>query len=97
MPESRRSYLPAAGHDWFLPLYDPFVKLMGGDRARRALLDQSAIRPGHVARLIHSAHRLQDNSEARVLDLMRHAGFMEVRSTGRRAMLFGRIGYYAAA
>ncbi|TMB07106.1 MAG: class I SAM-dependent methyltransferase, partial [Deltaproteobacteria bacterium] len=34
----RRTYLPAAGHDWFLPLYDPFVKLVGGDRVRRALL-----------------------------------------------------------
>jgi ubiquinone/menaquinone biosynthesis C-methylase UbiE len=210
MPESRRSYLPAAGHDWFLPLYDPFVKLIGGDRARRALLDQSAIRPGHqvldigcgtgtfvvlikrlhanveavgldpdpkalaratrkaerdgvsirfdqgyadqlpypdasfdrvfssfmfhhlpaeekeptlrearrvlksggslhmldfagpeeahgfVMRLIHSAHRLQDNSEGRVLDLMRRAGFAEAKNTGRRAMLFGRIAYYVA-
>jgi ubiquinone/menaquinone biosynthesis C-methylase UbiE len=210
MPESGRSYLPAAGHDWFLPLYDPFVKLLGGDRARRALLDQSAIRPGHhvldigcgtgtfvvlikrlhpnvevvgldpdskalaratrkaerdgvsirfdqgfadrlpypdasfdrvfssfmfhhlpveekeptlrearrvlkpggslhmldfggpedvhgfVTRLIHSAHRLQDNSEGRVLDLMRSAGFAEVKNTGRRVMLFGRIAYYLA-
>jgi len=41
-----RTYLPAVGHDWFLPLYDPFVKLLGGDRIRRALLDQAAIRPG---------------------------------------------------
>ena len=47
IPERRRSYLPAAGHDWFLPLYDPFVKLLGGDRARRVLLDQAAVRPGH--------------------------------------------------
>lgn len=46
MTEPRRTYLPAAGHDWFLPLYDPFVKLLGGDAARRALLDQAAIRPG---------------------------------------------------
>src|SRR5262249_52684007 len=45
--EARRTYLPAAGHDWFLPLYDPFVKLLGGDRARRALLQQAVIRPGH--------------------------------------------------
>ena len=45
--EPRRTYLPAAGHDWLLPLYDPFVKLLGGDRARRALLDQAAIRAGH--------------------------------------------------
>lgn len=47
MREARRTYLPAAGHDWFLPLYDPFVRLLGGDSARRALLDQAAVRPGH--------------------------------------------------
>lgn len=46
MEETRRTYLPAAGHDWTLPLYDPVVKLLGGDRARRALVDQAAIRPG---------------------------------------------------
>ena len=45
MGEARRPYIPAAGHDWSLPLYDPFVKLLGADRARRALLDQAAIRP----------------------------------------------------
>jgi ubiquinone/menaquinone biosynthesis C-methylase UbiE len=44
MKENRTTYLPAAGYDWFLPLYDPFVKLLGGDRARRALVDQAAIR-----------------------------------------------------
>jgi ubiquinone/menaquinone biosynthesis C-methylase UbiE len=44
MDETQKSYLPAAGHDWLLPLYDPFVKLFGGDRARRALIDQAAIR-----------------------------------------------------
>jgi ubiquinone/menaquinone biosynthesis C-methylase UbiE len=47
MSEVQRSYLPAAGHDWFLPFYDPFVKLLGGDRARRVLVDQAALRPGH--------------------------------------------------
>jgi ubiquinone/menaquinone biosynthesis C-methylase UbiE len=210
IPERRRSYLPAAGHDWLLPLYDPFAKLLGGDRGRRALLDQAAIQAGHhildigcgtgtfvvlikhlhpdaqvtgldpdpkalaqaahkaereavsirfdqgfadrqpypdaafdrvfssfmfhhlpaeekeptlrevrrvlkpggsfhmldfggpenahgfVTRLIHSAHRLQDNSEERVLDLMRRAGFVEAKSTGHRAMLLGRIAYYVA-
>jgi ubiquinone/menaquinone biosynthesis C-methylase UbiE len=45
--KSSRKYLPAAGHDWFLPLYDPFVKLLGGDRARKTLLEQAALRPGH--------------------------------------------------
>jgi ubiquinone/menaquinone biosynthesis C-methylase UbiE len=45
--ESTRAYLPAAGHDWLLPLYDPFVKVLGGDVVRRALLNQAALRPGH--------------------------------------------------
>jgi len=45
--ESARTYLPAAGHDWFLPLYDPIVKLLGGEAARRALLDQAELRAGH--------------------------------------------------
>jgi ubiquinone/menaquinone biosynthesis C-methylase UbiE len=47
MREAQRAYLPAAGHDWALPLYDPFVKLLGGDKARRALVDQAPLRPGH--------------------------------------------------
>src|SRR5258708_7517165 len=47
MVTPRRTYVPAAGHDWALPLYDPVVKLLGGDRARRALVDQAEIRPGH--------------------------------------------------
>src|SRR5947209_11351325 len=46
MMGSSRTYLPAAGHDWSLPLYDPIVKLLGGDAARRALLEQAALRPG---------------------------------------------------
>src|SRR5215813_7114620 len=46
MEASRRTYIPAAGHDWALPLYDPIVKLFGGARARKALLDQAAIQPG---------------------------------------------------
>jgi ubiquinone/menaquinone biosynthesis C-methylase UbiE len=42
-----KTYLPAAGHDWLLPLYDPFVKLFGGDTARRTLLDQATVGSGH--------------------------------------------------
>jgi ubiquinone/menaquinone biosynthesis C-methylase UbiE len=42
----RRAYLPAAGHAWALPLYDPLVKLLGGEAARRALVEQAALRPG---------------------------------------------------
>jgi ubiquinone/menaquinone biosynthesis C-methylase UbiE len=47
MDEPGRAYLPAAGHDWALPLYDPLVKLLGGDAARAVLLDQAAIRASH--------------------------------------------------
>lgn len=44
MSQPSRSYLPAAGFHWTLPLYDPLVKLLGGDAARAALLDQAALR-----------------------------------------------------
>jgi ubiquinone/menaquinone biosynthesis C-methylase UbiE len=47
MVAPRRAYLPAAGHDWALPFYDPVVKLLGGDRALRVLVDQADLRPGH--------------------------------------------------
>jgi len=47
MVESSRTYLPAAGHDWLLPFYDPVVKLLGGEAARKVLLEQAALRPGH--------------------------------------------------
>jgi ubiquinone/menaquinone biosynthesis C-methylase UbiE len=45
MSESR-TYLRAAGRDWFLPLYDPFVKLLGGVGALRTLLDHAALQQG---------------------------------------------------
>lgn len=44
---SERTFLPAAGHDWFLPLYDPLTKLLGMDRAHARLLDQAALEPNH--------------------------------------------------
>lgn len=45
--QTDRFYLPAAGRDWALPLYDPLVKLLGGDSARRELIAQAAISSGH--------------------------------------------------
>ncbi|MFO7181432.1 MAG: methyltransferase domain-containing protein [Pseudomonadota bacterium] len=45
--ETVREFLPAAGRDELLPLYDPLVRLIGGDRRRRALIEQAALRPGH--------------------------------------------------
>ena len=43
---SIKKYIPAASHDWLLPFYDPFVKLLGAEGARKKLLDQAAIQPG---------------------------------------------------
>ena len=40
---SERYFLPAAGLSWLLPLYDPMVKLMGGDTARKALLEDVSL------------------------------------------------------
>ena len=45
MNDIQRTYLPAAGRDWALPLYDPLVKLLGADKAKRNLLDQAALQP----------------------------------------------------
>ncbi|MBI2534814.1 MAG: class I SAM-dependent methyltransferase, partial [Deltaproteobacteria bacterium] len=46
MEETQRIYLPAAGHDWLLPLYDPFTKLLGIESVHRELLAQADIKPG---------------------------------------------------
>ena len=46
MEQVQKTYLPAAGRDWLLPLYDPLVKLLGAEVARRALLEQVPIEPG---------------------------------------------------
>jgi len=44
---SQRDFLPAAGHDLFLPVYDPLVSLMGFDRARQELVAAANVEPGH--------------------------------------------------
>ena len=42
----RRTYLPAAGVDWLLPLYDHQSRLLGGDAARSVMAQQMALAPG---------------------------------------------------
>jgi len=42
---SHREFIPAAGRDVFLPLYDPLVNLMGFNRARRDLVSGASIEP----------------------------------------------------
>jgi ubiquinone/menaquinone biosynthesis C-methylase UbiE len=53
---------------------------------------------GWFGRRLHSLHNLQHNSESRVLELMRRAGFPDPKKVRERALLFGvaRIAYYRA-
>ncbi len=44
---SQREFVPAAGRDVFLPLYDPLVSLMGFDRARQELIAAAKIESDH--------------------------------------------------
>ena len=44
---SAHTYVPAAGYDWLLPLYDVFAKLAGSEAAHRQLVDQADVAPGH--------------------------------------------------
>jgi len=212
MVKSERPFLPAAGHDWLLPLYDPLTRFFGFDHARRTLLDQAGLQAHHrvldvgcgtgtlavlikrlypdvevvaldpdpralargqrkaeraavsvrfdrgfsdalgygdarfdrvfssmmfhhlasdekentlreihrvlkpggrlelldfagpgshghgaLARLIHSHHRLSDNSEERILGLMAGAGFADARRIADRTTAFGRIELYQGA
>ncbi len=41
-----RDYIPAAGWDWLLPLYDPFERLFRGGRQKERLLHEAEIPPG---------------------------------------------------
>lgn len=44
-----RHFLPAAGDDWLLPLYDPITRWMGGEAAHRRLVEQAQLKPGQRA------------------------------------------------
>ena len=46
MGDAKRTFLPAAGHDWFLPFYDPIQRLMGGEAAKFQLIEQADLKPG---------------------------------------------------
>jgi ubiquinone/menaquinone biosynthesis C-methylase UbiE len=46
MSKSQRTYLPAAGRDLFLPLYDMIAELIGADGARQTLFELAPLRPG---------------------------------------------------
>ena len=45
---TERAYLPAAGRDAFLWLYDPVVWLLGAGKIYRLLIDQAGLQPGQA-------------------------------------------------
>lgn len=45
--ERKRPFVPGMGVNWLLPLYDPITSLLRLDHARRELLRQAELRPGH--------------------------------------------------
>ena len=47
MGEQHRHFIPAAGHDWLLPLYDPLWKLVGARSTLDQLVEQGDVQPGH--------------------------------------------------
>jgi len=71
-----KNYVPAAGRDWALPLYDPILWLLGGNAVRRVLIDQAGIRPGHrvleigcgTGALLMAIHQAHPGAEIAGLD-----------------------------
>ena len=46
MDDAERSFIPAFGKRWLLPLYDPFLWLFGADATKRPLIEQAQIKSG---------------------------------------------------
>lgn len=46
MTSAGKPFVPAAGRDWLLPLYDPLTRLLGIARFHRRLLEQAGLVPG---------------------------------------------------
>ena len=50
MGDTHRSYIPAAGYDWLLPLYDPLQRWLVREAPKRALIADANILPGQRVR-----------------------------------------------
>jgi SAM-dependent methyltransferase len=46
-PRPKHGYLPAAGSDWLLWLYDPLLSISGATREYKRLIEQAGIGPEH--------------------------------------------------
>ena len=50
-----------------------------------------------IARWLHSGPRLKDNSDTRILSLMREAGLSDPTRIAGRTLVIGDIAYYQAS
>jgi ubiquinone/menaquinone biosynthesis C-methylase UbiE len=46
LQKGERRFLPAAGKDWLLPFYDPFLRLAGGGAIRKKFIEQAGLQAG---------------------------------------------------
>src|SRR5918999_4553952 len=98
MSHTERPYLPAAGHEWFLPMYDPLTKLLGFDAARRKLLDQAELKGNYrvldigcgTGTLAVLTKRLYPNVDVAALDPDPRA-LSRARRKAERAAVFVRF------
>ena len=104
MHPPKRGFIPAAGVDWLLPLYDPLLRLFGRDALLRPggtlhLLDfgeaDSGLH-GLIAYLFHRGEEIEGHLEGRIPSLMRDAGFADVAEVSRHGSIFGSMSYYRA-
>lgn len=86
MTHRHADYIPAAGHDFFLPLYDPVLRfLMREHELRTRFLDLAAIQPGQRV--------LDLGCGTATLLLLREAGFARVEERGQHSTVFGTLAF----
>jgi len=88
-------HLPAAEREASLREVRRVLKPTG----RFHLLDFStpeAHSSGRLSTWLHSGHRLKDNTDERILGMMRQAGLADPRRLQQRHLLVGHIAYYQA-
>lgn len=107
MTHRHTGYIPAAGHDFLLPLYDPVLRfLMRERKLRTRFLDLAAIQPGQrvldlgcgTATLLLLAKERCPGADlvgvaGRLPELLREAGFARVEERGHHSTVFGTLAF----